>query len=148
VSVSEFPAGELDVTTKLMEPSISFPVVVVRLEVPLSVSDTKQGAFVLLAGSVLKLNSVMFKLPLLLTVKSMIKPSTAPEASPLPPARVAPHKPLVTACALLVLVLVLPQPPTANSHANKASTANFFIAILEIESHLKIQRCTLARQWM
>ncbi len=97
VRVSEFPAGELEVTTKLMEPSISFPVVVVRLEVPLSVSETKQGAFVLLAGSVLKLNSVMFKDPLLLTVKSMIKPSTAPEASPLPPAKVAPHKPAVTA---------------------------------------------------
>jgi hypothetical protein len=147
VSVSVLPAGEVDVTTKLIGPSTTPPESVVRVDVPVSVSESKQatsgGATMLL-----KLNCETLNEPSPLTVKFMMKLNTGPDATPLPPAITDCHKPLVTALALLALVVVLPQPPTANSQANKTSTANFFIAVLEIGFHLKIQRCALTRQWM
>ncbi len=118
VRVSVLPEGDPDSTTKEMPPVTVPAVSVVNVDVPLSVCpDTKQ------VPVVRKLNCETFNDPSPLTVKFVMKLSTEP--SPLPPASTACHKPLDVAAVLVVLLP--PQPPSANSHANKASTANFFM---------------------
>lgn len=124
-NVSVLPEGEVEVITKLMVPWAVPEPVVVSVEVPVADSVEKHA---LLLKLVLKLNCVTLTEPSPLTVKFIVKPRTAPDPSPLPPASVALHKPLVDEAAVCWLVCVLlPQPVSNAAHASRTAATNLLI---------------------
>lgn len=124
VKVRVFPAGVPDCTVNDKGP-VATLFVVVTLRVPLAEDpETKQLPMVR--------NSMPETLsePSPFTVNVVTKLSV--EASPVPPVNTACQVPLAVAGAVLVLLLLLPQPERVDARARSATTGNRFMFTLDV----------------